>query len=106
MCDSVRKGTSVASVVLGNTAVTVQNGVNEKDADAFAWYALDDLCGDALPPGGYCVEGGFWNGTTQECMSDHPTQSRPGATVTLPTSPVVPPGRRGDCAAGDDCHGS
>jgi hypothetical protein len=106
ICDAVRKGTPAASVVLGFTGVfVVKGGVNEKDADAFAWYAIDDLCGDALPPGGYCVEGGFWNGTTQECMTDRPTQSPPGATVTLPTSPVAPPGRRGDCTSGDDCHG-
>jgi hypothetical protein len=92
ICDAVRKGTPVPSVVLGFTEVfVVQSGVNQKDADAFAWYAIDDLCGDALPPGGYCVEGGFWNGTTMTCMSDNPTQSPPGATVTLPTSPVVPP---------------
>jgi hypothetical protein len=93
ICDAVRKGTPVPSVVLGFTEVfAVQDGVNQKDADAFAWYAIDDLCGDALPPGGYCVEGGFWNGTTATCMSDNPTQSPPGATVTLPTSPVVPRG--------------
>ena len=93
MCDSVRQGVPIASVVLGNTEVMVQNGVNEKDADAFVWYALNDLCsGDlftALPPGGYCVEGGYYNGTTQQCMTDHPTQSPPGATVTTPT-PTLP----------------
>jgi hypothetical protein len=106
ICDAVRKGTPVPSVVLGFTEVfVVQGGVNQKDADAFAWYAIDDLCGDALPPGGYCVEGGFWNGATQECMSDHPTQSPPGATVTLPTSSVTPTPPYGDCANGDDCHG-
>jgi serine/threonine-protein kinase len=109
MCDSVRTGVPIPSVVLGNTAMMVQNGVNEKDADAFVWYALNDLCGSdlfaRLPPGGYCVEGGIYNGTTQQCMSDQPTQSPAGATVTLPTSPVVPPGPRGDCSSGDDCHG-
>jgi hypothetical protein len=96
MCDSLRQGVPVASVVLGNTEVMVHNGVNEKDADAFVWYALNDLCdGDlftALPPGGYCVEGGYYNGTTHQCMTDHPTQSPRGATVTTstPTNAPVP----------------
>ena len=38
ICDAVRKGAPIPSVVLGFTEVfVVQGGVNQKDADAFAW---------------------------------------------------------------------